>query len=153
MPILTSRYFGGIEYEENSVLEFPLGIPGFEDERRFLAIEQRANRPLVFVQSVACPDLCFATLPVAAVSPGYRLQLSAEDRGALELGPGERPECGRELLCLAILSFHADGPPTANLLSPLVVDVRTRKGVQSVQAESGYSHRHPLVEAAEPVCS
>ena len=58
------------------------------------------------------------------------------------------------LRLLALISVDDQRPPTANLLSPIVINVATRKAVQSIQVDFGYSHRHPLVsEVLEAVCS
>jgi len=129
---------------------FPDGIPAFEQEKRFLALRQRINEPMVFLQSLANPDLCFATLPVLAACPQYRLHMAPEDLRALGLEKGRQPVIGREVICLAILSLEENTPPTVNLLAPIVVNLRTLRGRQAIQADSPYSHREvlPLREAA-----
>ena len=145
-----TRYFGPLEYDEESVLLFPDGIPAFEQERRFVAIRQPINEPLVFLQSLTHPELCFVTLPVAAICPGYRLSLAPEDLEALGLATGRQPAIGREVLCLALLAVEENTLPTANLLAPIVVNLETRGARQAIQMDSCYSHREqlPLREAA-----
>jgi flagellar assembly factor FliW len=145
-----TRYFGPVEYEEDSVVVFPDGIPAFERERRFVAIRQPLNEPLIFLQSLTNPDLSFVTLPAAAVCPGFQLRLTPEDRDSLGLDAGRQPVIGRDVLCLAILSLEENKAPTANLLAPIVVNLRTRRGRQAIQTDSPYSHREalPLREAA-----
>ncbi len=129
---------------------FPEGIPAFEQEKRFLVMRQPVSEPLVFLQSVANPNVCFATLPVAAACPGYRLRMAPEDLEALGLEKGRQPAIGRDVLCLTILSLTEDAPPTVNLLAPIVVNVHTLRARQAIQSNSRYSHREvlPLREAA-----
>jgi len=129
---------------------FPDGIPAFEQEKRFLALRQPINEPLVFLQSLANPNLCFATLPVLSACPGYQLSMAPEDIRALGLEGVRQPAIGRDLLCLAILSLEENTPPTANLLAPIVVNLNTLRGRQAIQTDSSYSHREvlPLREAA-----
>jgi len=145
-----TRNFGPLDYQEDSVLAFPEGIPAFEHEKRFLAVRQPINQPLVFLQSLAEANLCFATLAVQHACPGYRLQVSPEDLEALGLDPREQPVIGRDVLCLVILSFEENARITANLLAPIVVNLRTRVCRQVIQADSPYSHRQelPMREAA-----
>jgi flagellar assembly factor FliW len=145
-----TRYFGPVEYNEESVMVFPEGIPAFEQEKRFLVMRQPVSEPLVFLQSVANPNVCFATLPVAAACPGYRLRMAPEDLEALGLEKGRQPAIGRDVLCLTILSLTEDAPPTVNLLAPIVVNVHTLRARQAIQSNSRYSHREvlPLREAA-----
>ncbi len=145
-----TRYFGPVEYDEESVLVFPDGIPAFEQERRFLAMRQPLNDPLVFLQSLANPDLSFVTLPAAAVCHGFQLNMTPEDLGALGLESGRQPVIGRDVLCLVMLSLEENASPTVNLLAPIVVNLQTLRGRQAIQTDSPYSHREelPLREAA-----
>jgi flagellar assembly factor FliW len=145
-----TRYFGPVDYDEQSVMLFPDGIPAFEQEQRFLALRQPINEPLVFLQSLANPNLCFATLPALSACPGYQLSMAPEDLDALGLEAGRQPAIGRDVLCLAILSLEENAPPTVNLLAPIVVNLHTLCGRQAIQTDSPYSHREvlPLREAA-----
>lgn len=152
MPLTQTRYFGVLPYENDAVLEFPSGLPGFEAERRFLPVEMPEHRPLVFLQSLATPSLCFPTLPVGAIDAQYRLRLEPADLETLGFAPGARPAMGRELLCLAILTIEA-GSITANLLAPVVIAPATRRAVQAIVAGRGHSHRHPLAVEEVAACS
>ena len=151
-PQCQTRYFGPLEYTEDSVLVFPQGIPAFERETRFLALRQPINEPLVFLQSLAEPNLCFATLPAQAACPGYALHIAPEDLKALGLDVRRQPVIGRDVLCLVILSVEEGGPPTVNLLAPVVVNLRTQQGRQVIQMESRYTH-HETLPVAEAACS
>jgi flagellar assembly factor FliW len=146
MPAFDTRHFGRIVYRDDVALTFPRGLPGFENYRRFLVLSLPHQEPLVFLQSLEDAALCFLTLPVLAVDCSFRLEISSEDRALIGLPPGLPPRIGEDVLCLAVLSIREEGP-TANLLAPLVVNLRNRLSVQAVAAESGYSHQHPLLSA------
>jgi flagellar assembly factor FliW len=150
MPSIETRNLGILAYEAESAIEFPRGLPGFEERRRFLAASFPDSRPLVFLQSLEDPGLCFITLPAPAVIPDYTLELSAEDLGLIDLPRGRRPAIGSDVLCLAVVAIHETGP-TANLLAPVVVNLRNRKAVQAVEPGRRYSHQHPLT-AGGPAC-
>ena len=152
MPSFYTKNFGRIAYEERDTIEFPGGLPGFEDRRRFLAIRQERAHPLVFLQSLEDPGLCFITAPVRAVDPKYRLKLSEEDRDAIGLSAVRRPRIGKDVWALGVIAVRETGP-TVNLLAPLVINLRTLRAVQAVMRDSAYSHRHALPEPAEAVCS
>ncbi len=153
MPQFKSLHFGVVTYAADSVIEFPSGLPGFEKETRFLPIEQSVNKPLVFLQSLSPPEICFPTLPLHVVAPGYQISLSAEELSVLGFAEDPPPAAGCDVLCLAIVALAEDRPPTVNLLSPVVVNWKTRRGVQSIQVDSGYSHEQPLLDLiAAPAC-
>jgi len=141
MPVVDTKNFGRVEYEPEAALEFPRGLPGFEERRGFVPLHQPENDPLIFLQSLEDPELCFVTLPVQVVDAAYRLEAEAEDLAAV--GLPESPRIGEEAFCLAVLSIREEGT-TANLLAPVVVNPATGQCVQAVAASSGYSHRHPL---------
>jgi flagellar assembly factor FliW len=153
MPRIETPAFGPIDYEPGSEFYFPRGLPGFNDETRFLPLEYPAYLPLLFLQSVRRPELCFLTLPVFVLDPHYRLAVPPEDRELLGLDPAHAPEPGREVLCLAILTVPEGAPATANLLAPLVVHMGSRIGAQIVQLDSAYSHEHPVVLEGSAACS
>jgi flagellar assembly factor FliW len=152
MPTVETTNFGRIPYEPDAVLQFPSGLPGFENRRLFVAVRFPQCEPLVFLQSLEDPGLCFVTLPVRVVDPRYRLKLSAEDLALVGLPAGRRPRMGEEVLCLAVVSLRESGP-TANLLAPIVVNLANRNAVQAVATDSDYSYRQALVAEEAAVCS
>ncbi len=143
MPQADTQHFGAVRYREEDVIHFPRGLPGFDRRRRFLPLAFPHTHPLIFLQSIEDPALCFMTLPVLAADRSYRLELAAEDLALIGLPRRPQPRIGEDVLCVAILSIREDGP-TANLLAPVVVNLQNRTGVQAVSGNCGYSHRHRL---------
>jgi flagellar assembly factor FliW len=133
------------------ILYFPQGLPGFERHRFFTAIERADLAPLVCLQSTDSADLSLWLAPVAAIDADYCLEVSGEDLRILGLDEARQPKSGQEVLCLALLCAPENGQLTANLLAPVVVNLRTRVAVQAVRTDSRYSHRHPIL--AETPCS
>ena len=149
MPSFPTTYFGELEYHSDSVFEFPSGIPGFEKHTCFLLVEQAQSHPLVFVQSLSSPDLCFIAVPVLVVDPQYRLELSEEDLASVELPSGAQPRIGEDVVCLALVTVAENTDPTANMRSPLVLNLKKRVGVQIIHQDSGYSFRQPIQSREE----
>lgn len=78
MPTTATRLFGALEYEESWVVSFPFGLPGFEQETRFVLLERPVWSPIVFLQSLHRPALCFLAAPVAVLDPNYCLRVTRE---------------------------------------------------------------------------
>ncbi len=144
MPQLQTKYFGTMAYDEESAFDFPSGLPGFRQEKAFVFIETPEYAPLVFLQSLSQASLCFLALPVLSVNPDYRLAVSTEDRASLGLDPERDPVPGDGILVFALVSLHANLPPTANLMAPIVVNVRQRRALQAIRVDRVYSHQHPV---------
>ena len=150
MPSILTKCFQEIDYTDSSLFHFPRGLPGFEYERAFVFLNRPNNHPLLFMQSVLTPELCFVLLPVFVVDPQYRLFLDEEPLAELQLPLTGQPEIGKDILCAVIVCARGNQEsPTVNLLAPVIVNLRHRIGTQVIQTQSGYSHRHPLVPREE----
>jgi flagellar assembly factor FliW len=153
MPTLTTRYFDQLDYSDDAPFQFAAGIPGFEEHTAFLFIQQPRTNPLVFMQSLRDPAVCFVQLPATVVDPNYHLELSPEEAAALGLPYTEEPQTGPDLLSLVLLTFVENAEPVVNLMSPIVLNLRTRRGIQAIQLGSNYSLRHPLaLESQAATC-
>jgi flagellar assembly factor FliW len=152
MPELQTTNFGTISFTPEAVFEFPRGLPGFEERRRFVPVQNPQSAPILFLQSLEEPSLCFVTIPVLVVDPRYRLRIMEPDLEVLGWKADRQPRIGEDVLCLAVLSFQKSGP-TANLLAPVVVALKNYKAVQAIAWESDYSHQHALFPQEAPLCS
>jgi len=150
MPTADTRLFGVLEYEESWVVSFPFGLPGFEQETRFVLLERTEWSPVVFLQSLLHSTLCFLAVPVAVLDPSYSLSVRWEDLERLGLRNEQQPIPGLQVLCLALLCAPENGPLTANLLAPVVMNLQTRIAVQAVRTDARYSHQH--VFSRETAC-
>src|SRR5207248_3227999 len=140
------------EYRDEEVVRFPGGLPAFEEEVEFLLIEPADRTPLQFLQSVTQPGLCFLALPILIVDPGYQLAMTIEDLVSIELDTDRQPVIGSEVECLGVLVAPETGPPSVNLLAPIVINRRNRLGLQAIRIDAAYSHAHSLA-GPEAVCS
>jgi flagellar assembly factor FliW len=150
--IVNTKHFGPLAVQDSSEIEFPEGLPGFEQCRRFVPVQHASSPGVIFLQGVDRPSLCFITVPVRTLRPDYALALSAEDREALGMDTSPAPVAGSEIAVLAIVSFVEGEEPTANLLAPVVIHVANRHAIQAIRTDDRYQAREPL-SAAEPVCS
>ena len=152
MPVMQTKNFGAISYQADSEVEFPRGLPGFDHRRRFVALRFVESDPLVYLQSLEDPALCFITMPVLAVDPRYQLTVSPEDLGQIGLTPARQPKIGEDVFCLTVLSIRETGP-TANLLAPIVINLKTRRAVQAIAPGGDYSLQYELMPEESPACS
>jgi len=109
-------------------------IIGFEASRRFVI------RPLgkdygayALMSSLDEPGLSFAVVPPGALYPDYLVEIPEADVDLLELRDAGEAEIW------VLITRKALPVPTANLLGPIVVNRRTRRGAQVVLQESGYA--------------
>jgi flagellar assembly factor FliW len=130
--------------DESAILTFPDGLPGFELATRFVLLEDPESAPVVSLQSLDCAELRFFAVPVGALDAQYSLAVNEEDLRRLGLPTERQPIPGLDVLCLTLLCAPRSGPATANLLAPVVVNLKTHVAVQAVRSDARYSHQHPL---------
>lgn len=148
-----TKFFGELDYTDDSLFHFPSGLPGFEDQRQFVFLQLPGSAPLLFLQSLSSQNLCFALLPILVVDPQYRIQFSPEDLAELGLPAERQPMIAKDILCAAIICAAETHQPTANMMAPVVVNLKTNQGMQIINNEFGYSHRHLLcLEEAVASC-
>ena len=64
--------FGEIEIDEKNILTFPDGIPGFEESKRYIIINNPdEENPFDWLQSVDNGDLAFVIINPFFVKPDY----------------------------------------------------------------------------------
>jgi flagellar assembly factor FliW len=88
--------------------------------------------------------LCFFAFPILVADREYPLAVSDEDLAALDLDRGQQPKLGRDVLVLALVSLHEGFSATANLMAPIVLNLKTRRGLQAIRQDNLYSHQHPI---------
>ncbi len=147
--MVETKYFGQLAFAEGAVFDFPHGLPAFEDEKTFVLIEEPEKAPLVFLQSTERPSLCFAAFPIQVVDRTYDLAISPEDLEELGLDAERQPDLGSEVTVLALITMHGKNVPTANLMAPVVLNVKRRRGLQAIRHDCRYSHAYCLGAPSE----
>jgi flagellar assembly factor FliW len=142
MRVETTR-FGPLEVAEDEVLLFPEGLIGFENCTRYVIVDRQEDKPVWWLQSLELPAVAFILTDPAGVVPQYRPEVSGADLE--ELGLGSLDEAA-----LHVMLVVAKGTKTitANLLGPLVINPRERRGKQVVLYNSSYSPAHRLIQPA-----
>ena len=84
------------------------------------------------------------TLPVAALVPEYELAVAESEYEALGLSPAGPNAAQPSVLALAIVTLPENGPASANLLAPVIVNLASGRAIQTVRADQQYSHQHPI---------
>ena len=138
--IIKSRLLGDIEIDETRVINFPCGIPGFENDREYAIIPIEGEGPFFYMQAVRNPDLCLVLAVPFVFFPDYEMELSPESMDILEVENSEQ-----NLAIFSVLTIPRDFKEvTANLLAPIIVNPAVKKGIQYVPVNSRYQTKHRI---------
>jgi flagellar assembly factor FliW len=133
--VVASRLFGPLTVAADACWEFPDGLLGFGNLRRFLLLPA-APAGVFWLQSVEEGALAFLAVDPALATPALA------GRAAAAAGPAAPPDA--EVLALVTLPGTAGEPATMNLRGPLVLDVEGRRGRQVVLDDPQLDTRHPI---------
>lgn len=144
--IIRSSRLGEIEIDETRVITFPHGIPGFENDREFALISIDGEGPFYYLHAVRNPDLCLVLAVPFVFFPDYELEIALESQEGREISKILGIENSQqELAVFTVLTIPQDfTDTTANLMAPVIVNPKTRKGLQYVPADSRYRTKHRI---------
>ncbi|MBX3354923.1 MAG: flagellar assembly protein FliW [Phycisphaeraceae bacterium] len=136
--ILQTTRFGAVEVDEGRLIDFPGGLLGFANARRFALLQPDARGVFFWLQSTENPDLAFVVTDPALWADDFAAPLRPEQ--VSEIGLNDPSEAQT-----FVIVNRRGAVLTANMQGPLVISAVTRRGVQVVLAERRWSTRHELV--------
>ena len=143
--LLKTDRFGEIRIAQEDIIHFPDGLLGFEELHRYVVVERERRRPHPFsAGGRRRPHRLSAVTDPQTFRPDYLPELGEEDRAALQY------ESDEDLAVLVILTVPQEvREMTANLMAPVIINVKERIGRQVVQGLGEYSTRHRIVDEME----
>jgi flagellar assembly factor FliW len=139
-----TKLFGKVNLDDGKVLEFPEGILGFPELKKFALIydnEKNTAGGFNFLVSVDEPAFMMPVVPALVVEPGYSPKFTENIEGSI----GTLTE--ENALVLVTMTIPADVTRmTVNLNAPIVINVDTNKGIQSVVANDDYDVKYPIYD-------
>ena len=156
MELPTTRFgrLETLEIPEESGLDFPHRLPGFESHQSFAPIEDPRSLPFRWLQRLVDPHVTCMVIDPALVVDQYKVYFAGLDADYLEL-------IGRnaaEVYCILAVLEDARSA-TINLKAPIIVNRLGRRGKQVILTDERFPLRHrllrscPRMESAGARCS
>lgn len=123
--------FGSVDVNPEKVVDFPNGLVGFEEKKRFMLVheEGQANPTCFTLQSLDDPMLAFQIVDPTALGFNYELALNDVENALLQSPAAE------DVVVMQML-YKNDGEDKTgivpNLRAPLIINTRARVGVQKI---------------------
>jgi flagellar assembly factor FliW len=139
--MIQTKYHGEIEINNDDILHFEKGIPGFLDEKEFMILPLSDDGTYSIMQSLSAPMVAFVVASPFNYFPNYEFQLEDTAIEELEL----RTE--KDVLVFSILSV---GEPfentTVNLQAPIIINSTNHKAKQIILNNTSYKIKHPIFQ-------
>jgi flagellar assembly factor FliW len=138
---LTSTRFGELEIDDGDIIEFPLGIPGFEDKRRWILVGDEDNA-IMWMHSAEDGGLALPVATPDSVKSDYNAQIPRESLEPI----GDVREDDVAILIVVTIPPERPWDMTANLKAPIVVNRTRRVAMQTIALNDDYDFRFPVLE-------
>lgn len=137
MKIVT-RDFGEVEINEQTVINMPNGIIGFEDTKRYTLISPLGEDTFpMWFQAVDAAEPCFVVYDPWQIYPDYQFELDDETQKTLDT------ENSDDLRILAVAIVPDDYKKTTiNLRCPIVINTKTNTAGQMLLED--YEFKYPV---------
>ncbi|MBS7344116.1 MAG: flagellar assembly protein FliW [Caryophanon sp.] len=133
---IETKFLGDVAIDEEAIITFEDGIPGFPDETKFVLLPIEADVPLASFQSIHSADIGFLVAYPFAFKADYAFDLSEADKEMLEV------EEETDVLVYGIVTLKENfQSSTINLLAPIVINKVKKVGKQIILQDND---KHPL---------
>ncbi len=142
---LIAKHFGEIEIDSNKIINFIDGIPGFDDQKRFIIIDNLDTEvPFKWLQSIDEPELAFVIIDPFIFKDDYEFDLPKHITEKLKI----KEE--KDVLVYSIVVIPEDVTQmTANLLGPVIINTKEMLGKQIVLEDNSYTTKHYILKNAK----
>ena len=142
---ITTKHFGTLDVNEEELITFDHGLPGFPNDQRFIIIidETAEKKFYCWLQSMDNGDVSLVLIDSFAVMPDYDPLIEEEE--LKELSDGDVDIADLLVFNVAVIGSNmADS--TINLKAPIVINNRSKKGKQIIVNNEDFGIRHSLEE-------
>lgn len=140
---LNTRQFGPVTIDETKIITLPKGMPGFTDIKKFVILDHDDIQPFYSFQSVDDEKLAFIIMDPFLFKADYSVDV---DSTVLEMNWTLEE---KEDMFLYVIINATDPDPkkmTANLMGPLLINIKRNEGVQLMVGDKGYSNKYMIFE-------
>jgi flagellar assembly factor FliW len=134
-----------VSVDSRQIVTFNSGLIGLPQLKVFALIEDEESLPIRLLQCVSTPEFVFIVINPFTIYPNYDVEISDDD--AAELGVTSPSD----VLVLAIVTVPEDiRYVTANLLSPIVINMKNKRARQILLSDTDYPINYRILRE-EPV--
>lgn len=135
---ITTRDFGEVDINENTIITIPNGIIGFEEAKRYTLLSPLGEGVFpMWLQAVDSTEPCFVVYDPWQIYPDYRFEIDDEMQSTLEASDGD----ALQLLAVAIVPDDYK-KTTINLRCPIIVNTNNNIAGQTILED--YEFKYPV---------
>ena len=134
---------GVFTVDEKDKIVFKNGLYAFEDFRNAYIVSQDEHQTFEYLIAEGFPQTLFVIIKPYLFKKDYILDIREED--LKEIGISNQEEAEEFLEVYSIVTMSEDSL-TANLLGPVIINMKEKIGKQALAANKGYHTKHDIQE-------
>ena len=135
-----SKVHGEMQYEENNIITFNKGIPGFNKLKKFILLDLQEYEPFKLLQSLENDEISLIVTSPYEFFEDYEIKLGEETIKNLKI------ESSEQVMILTTVTLNSDVKKiTTNLQGPIVINTSNNFGEQIILDNSKYKVKNPLI--------
>ena len=139
MKIYTTQ-FGEIEINDETIINFPTGILGFPNFKKYALIDVDENSPLKWLHSVEEPSLAFVVTDPNLFKPDYSIDAWKRDLEDIDVTNAE------EVIVLVLVTVPSEpSKMTANLKGPVLINTKNNMAKQLIVDNPEFDIKYRLL--------
>jgi len=129
---------GLIDVDERQKITIPQGLFGFEGLKDYVLLDAE-QEPFYWLQSVDAQHVAFILINPLLFRPDYELNTGGEELADIGLGSLDGA------LIFSIVTIPDEGPVTANLQGPIIINRDTKTGKQAILSDPRWTTKHDIM--------
>ncbi|GAB6188795.1 hypothetical protein JCM30566_05340 [Marinitoga arctica] len=131
---------GEIEVDDNEIILFEEGIPGFEHLKKFVILTLKETYPIMWLLSLEDELVSLPIIEPKLIKVDYQVQISEKIVNKLGV------ENSEDAAVFAVMTIPHENPEnaTVNLKAPLIISKKTNKGIQFILENAEYETKHNI---------
>jgi flagellar assembly factor FliW len=140
--ILSTRCFGEVEIKEEGIIDFPKGLPAFEEAKKFVIIsDEDPVSPFKWLQCLDDEGVAFAIINPFVIKQDYDFEVDDKILNEIHVDSLE------DIDVFSVVVIPEDlKKMSMNLKAPLIINQKKKQGMQVILDTDKYSVRHYILE-------
>jgi flagellar assembly factor FliW len=140
--ILNTRCFGRIEIQEEGIIEFPKGLPAFEEVKKFVILsDEDPHSPFKCLQCVDDVGIAFTIVNPFLIKEDYDFEVNDKVLNEIQMDSLE------DIEVFSVVVIPEDiKKMSMNLRAPLIINHRKKQGLQVILDTDKYNVRHYIID-------
>ena len=140
--IVETERFGPFELKDDKIIDFPLGLPGFEDLHKFIILEISETKPIYWLQSTENKYIALPVIIPFEMIEDYFIEIRDSELQELHV------ENQNDLLIMNVVVIPGElQKMTVNLAAPIIINAKVGIGKQIIIDAMELPIRFPVYHA------